>query len=288
MKTILKYTLAGLMILAPVFLHAQEKNKLEGNLDQANQNITKLEGEQSEVQKRLSQLNGDLLSVVENINSLEEQIRTKEAEMEATQLALEEAKATESWQYESMVVQMRCMYERQDTSYLNMLLSAGGLAELLNLAYYIERIMAYDQRQMEAFVDTREIIEQEEAKLKRERAELAALEALAQAEKDRVNGLIANAQAEIAKYADQIEEAEQKAKEYEAAIKAQEETLEYLKKKLAEEKALAAAAAWSALWTFPKSRCWPGITGRASCPWWPWRGLPAPSSMSGSRTAARG
>lgn len=221
----------------------EEKNKLEGNLDQANQNITKLEGEQSEVQKRLSQLNGELLAVVENINSLEEQIRTKEAEMTATQLALKEAKATESWQYESMVVQMRCMYERQDTSYLNMLLSAEGLAELLNLAYYIERIMAYDQRQMEAFVDTRETIEQEEAKLKRERAELASLEALAQAEKDRVNGLIANAQAEIAKYSDQIEEAEQRAREYEAAIKAQEETLEQLKKKLAEEKALAAAAA---------------------------------------------
>lgn len=221
----------------------EEKDKLEGNLDQANQNIDRLEGEQSEVQKRLSQLNGDLLAVVENINNLEAQIHTKEEEMAMTQAALAEAKATEAWQYESMVVQMRCMYERKDTSYLNILLSAGSLADLLNLAYYIERIMAYDQRQMESFVDTRELIEDEEAKLKRERAELAALEALAQAEKDRVNGLIENAKAEIAKYADQIEEAEQKAKEYEAAIKAQEETLEYLKKKLAEEKALAAAAA---------------------------------------------
>ena len=224
----------------------EEKNKLEGNLDQANQNINKLEGEQSEVQKRLSQLNGDLLTVVENINSLEEQIRTKEAEMEATQVALSEARATEERQYESMIIQMRCMYERQDTSYLNMLLSASGLADLLNLAYYIERIMAYDQKQMESFVDTRQLIEEEEEKLKRERAELAALEALAQAEKDRVNGLIENAKAEIAKYADQIEEAEEKAREYEKAIKAQEETLEYLKKKLEEEKALAALAAQSA------------------------------------------
>ena len=224
----------------------EEKNKLEGNLDQANQNINKLEGEQSEVQTRLSQLNGDLLTVVENINSLEEQIRTKEAEMEATQVALSEARATEERQYESMIIQMRCMYERQDTSYLNMLLSASGLADLLNLAYYIERIMAYDQKQMESFVDTRQLIEEEEEKLKRERAELAALEALAQAEKDRVNGLIENAKAEIAKYADQIEEAEEKAREYEKAIKAQEETLEYLKKKLEEEKALAALAAQSA------------------------------------------
>lgn len=33
MKTILKYTLAGLMILAPVFLHAQEKNRLEAFYD---------------------------------------------------------------------------------------------------------------------------------------------------------------------------------------------------------------------------------------------------------------
>ena len=224
----------------------EEKDKLEGNLDKANQNIDKLEGEQSEIQKRLSQLNGDLLEVVEKINDLEAQIAAKEEEMAATQVALNEAKDTEVWQYESMVVQMRCMYERKDTSYLNMLLSAGSLADLLNLAYYIERIMAYDQRQMEAFVDNREIIEGEEAKLKRERAELAALEALAQAEKERVTGLIENAKAEIAQYADQIAEAEQKAKEYETAIKAQEETLEFLKKKLAEEKALAEAASKAA------------------------------------------
>lgn len=224
-----------------------EKNKLEGNLDQANQNIDKLEGEQSEVQKRLSQLNGDLLNVVENINALEAQIYEKEAEMEQTRAALEAAREAESSQHESMVVQMRCMYERKDDSYLNMLLKAGSLGELLNLAYYIERIMAYDQRQMESFVDMRELIEQEETKLKRERAELAALEALAKAEKDQVNKLIADAQAEIAKYADQIEEAERAAKEYEAAIKAKQETLEYLKKKLAEEKALAQLAA-NAAW----------------------------------------
>ena len=224
-----------------------EKNKLEGNLDQANQNIDKLEWEQSEVQKRLSQLNGDLLNVVENINALETQIYEKEAEMEQTRAALEAAREAESSQHESMVVQMRCMYERKDDSYLNMLLKAGSLGELLNLAYYIERIMAYDQRQMESFVDMRELIEREETKLKRERAELAALEALAKAEKDQVSKLIADAQAEIAKYADQIEEAERAAKEYEAAIKAKQETLEYLKKKLAEEKALAQLAA-NAAW----------------------------------------
>lgn len=225
----------------------EEKDKLEGNLDAANENIDKLEGEQNDLQKRLSRLNSDLLNVVANINSLEAQIYDKEREIVETQTALDGARATENWQYDSMLVQMRCMYERQETNPIIMLLSAGSFSELLNLAYYIERVMAYDQRQMEAFVATREMIEEQEAKLQTEKAELEALQALAEAEKDKVNGLIADAQASMAKYEDLIEEAEQKAKEYEAAIKAKEETLEALKKKLAEEKALAAAAA-NAAW----------------------------------------
>ena len=60
-------------------------------------------------------------------------------------------------------------------------------------------------------------------------------------------GLISQTSNAIAEYADEIAEAEERAKAYEAQIKKKEEDLEYLKKKLEEEKRLsqeALNAAW--------------------------------------------
>ena len=46
-------------------------------------------------------------------------VRMKKQEIADTQDSLEEAKATEEWQYECMVIRVRDMYERNETSYIN-------------------------------------------------------------------------------------------------------------------------------------------------------------------------
>lgn len=96
---------------------------------------------------------------------------------------------------------------------------------------------------MDEFKANRIYIEEKEARLQEEKVELDNLKVLAEAEKSKVSGLISQTSNSIAQYADQIEEAEQRALEYEAKIKKEEENLEYLKKKLAEEIALSQAAA---------------------------------------------
>lgn len=63
--------------------------------------------------------------------------------------------------------------------------------------------------------------------------ELDNLKVAAEAEKSKVSGLISQTAGSIAAYGDQIDEAEQKAQEYEAQIREKEETLERLKEELA-------------------------------------------------------
>lgn len=225
----------------------KDKDKLENQLEQQQENIENLESLLGELQTKLNDLNTQRQEIVDNLNDLEQQIRDKEEEIVSTQAALDEAKATEVWQHENMVIQVRCMYERREDSYLTMLLSVGSFSDLLNVAYYIERVMAYDRQQMESFTENRKLIEETEARLQTEKNELQVLRALAEDERNKVSELIAQAQEEITKNSDLIEAAEKKAKEYEKAIKEKEETLEALKKKLAEEIALSQAAA-NATW----------------------------------------
>ncbi len=221
----------------------QDKDKLEDRLDQENQNIAQLEKELADLQEELSDLNAQCQEIIDKLNDLEQQIRDKEQEIDETQAELDAARAKEVWQQENMITQVRCMYESQDDSYLNMLLSAGSLADLLNMAYYIERVMAYGRQQMDGFIENRETIEAQEDKLKREKNELQVLQLLAQDERNRVSDLIDQVREAVAKHADLVDAAEEKAREYEKAIKEKEETIEALKKKLAEEIALSQAAA---------------------------------------------
>ncbi len=221
----------------------QEKDNLEGELEKTQENLGNLEGRRDNLKKELDYLNAQLSGVVANLEDLERQIGEKEQEIADTQKALEEARATEEWQYVSMVGVVRCMYERQEDSYLATLLSASSLADLLNKADNIEKVVAYEQKMLEEYKETRILIEEQEARLQIEMAELEKLQAQTEEEKEKVTGLISQTSSTITKYSSQISAEEQKALEYEAEIKKKEEDLEYLRKKLAEEIALSQAAA---------------------------------------------
>lgn len=225
----------------------KEKEDLEKQQKKNKNSLEGLKGVQSDLKKSLEELNAQLNEVVQHLEDLEQQIRDKEQEIAETQAALDEAKATEEWQYTCMVLRARAMYEYQEENYLNELLSAGSLAGALNVASYIEKVAASDRKLMDDYKANRVLIEEHEARLQQEKIELDNLKVDAEAEKNKVAGLISKTTSSIAATAEQIEEAEKKAREYEAEIKKKEEDLEYLKKKLAEEIALSQAAA-NATW----------------------------------------
>ncbi len=224
-----------------------EKNELESQLGQTNEELEDLKGEQKTLQGELKKLNEQLTAVSNHLEELEGQIKEKEQEIIATQAALDEARATESWQYKCMVIRVRDMYERNDTSYVNALLNVGSFSDMLNVADRFEKIADYDKQKLEEFKENRILIEETEERLKAEKVELDNLKVAAEAEKNKVSGLISQTSNTMAHYADQISDAEQRAREYEAEIKKKEEDLEYLKKKLAEELRMSQAAA-NATW----------------------------------------
>ena len=209
-----------------------DKKELENQKDKNEEELNDLKTEQSGLKGELNKLNGQLSDVVANLADLEEKIRNKEEEITVTQQTLEEAKATEEWQYASMVIRVREMYERRETNYAAALLKEGSLADILNAADYTEN---------------RQLIEEQEARLQAEKVELDGLKLEAEAEKNKVSGLISQTSNSIAKYGNDIAEAERKAEEYEAALKKKEEDLDALRKQLAEEIAMSQAAA-NAAW----------------------------------------
>ncbi len=223
----------------------QQQQETQEQLDEAKDNLSSLEGERNELQEELSSLNDQLNEVSDNLEELEEQIEEKEAEIEQTRADLEVARAQELEQYESMMARIRFMYEHAETTYLELLFTAENFGDFLNRSEYINQIESYDRMKLEEYQETCAFIEDEEAHLEEELAELEELSLAAQAEQERVNGLVLATSDNIAGYADQISATEAQMLAYEAMIAQQNNDIAALQAQLEEEKRLAALSAAS-------------------------------------------
>ena len=225
----------------------RQRNELEGKHNELQEDIEGLKGEQKTLKGELNKLNNQLTQVSDNLESLERRIADKEQEITDTQETLTQAKATEESQYLNMVLRVRKMYECNDASYTTAVIEAvfaeGNLSDMLNAADGYERIASYDKKKLNEFKENRALIEAHEELLLKEKAELDKLKLEAEAERNKVSGLISHTSNSITAYADQISEAERQALAYEEELREKEKDVEYLKKKLAEELAMSKAAA---------------------------------------------
>ncbi|MGN0156980.1 MAG: cell wall hydrolase [Lachnospiraceae bacterium] len=223
----------------------QQHEETKSKIDETKENIDSMQDVKSTLEEKLEGLNADLSRVSENLAELEKQIEQTNEEIEQTQSDLEEAKKTEKQQYENMKKRIQFMYEKKDTMYLEILLSAGSFSDFINKNSYIEKLSEYDSDMFEKYQETRKTIEEKEAELEAGKKELDELKEQAVAEQKKVAGYVNSTSSSISKYTDQIADAEAQAQAYEEQAKKEEENIAYLKKKLAEEIAMSKLAAQS-------------------------------------------
>lgn len=221
----------------------KDKDEIKDRLDSKNDHIDDLKDTEAGLQADLKDLNAQMTAVSSKLEELEGQIADKEEAIRITGEEIEEAKKTEAWQYDCMVKRIQYMYESGETDYLELLFSAQSFSDFLNYSDYFSAIADYDENMMAEYEATRQRIEEEEAKLLQEKADLDDLYLAAETEKNKVSSLISQTNSNIKKYGDKIATAEEEARAYEAELKKKEEDIETLKKIIEQEKALSAAAA---------------------------------------------
>lgn len=223
----------------------KEHEETKKNLEETKQNIEGLNDKKETLQDELEELNDQLEEVSENLEELEKKIANKQEEIEQTQLELEEAKQNEEEQYAAMKRRMQYMYEKQNFVLTEMLFSARSLADLLNKNNYFSSLAAYDDKMMKEYEQTRQSIEDSEAKLIEEKEDLDKYREEVIAQQEQVTEYVNKTSSNIKNYSGQIKNAEATAAAYEA--KAAEEAAEItaLKKKIQEEIALSKLAAQS-------------------------------------------
>ena len=235
--------------------------------------------DRSDAAAYVKQLDGNLEALNGELEQLAGQIAAKESDIDLANQQLDEAKAVEHQQYEDMKLRIKYMYERGETSYIDMLLQADDMVQLMNRAEYIQKISEYDRQKMDEYVATKDTIAAHEQLLQSEHAELLGLQEQTEAKQQSVETLLAQKSRELKNFENQIDAAQGQISEYEKDLKAQEGRIQQLEaeiKRKEEEARKAAEAAGKSyktvslgninfIWPCPSSsRITSGFGGRSS------------------------
>ena len=168
-----------------------KKTALEAEKKKTEQELKNLEGLKSDTTAYVKKLDSSLESIGNELSKLGDDIDAKEKQIDTTKQELSEAKETEKSQYESMKLRIKYMYEKGDSTYVDLLMESGSLSELLSKAEYITKISSYDRQKLDEYAATKEKIAEKEKSLESEHAELLMLQDETEAKQASVEKLLA-------------------------------------------------------------------------------------------------
>lgn len=206
----------------------KEKDELEAKKADLEDTIASLEKEADDIVAYIEKLDKKLNELNAEIASLEQQIEKANGNLEQIKVDLAEAEETAQNQYDTMKKRIKYMYENGSQDYVEVLLSANSISDLLNRFEYINKINEYDDNLLASYEETKELIAQKKEEQEEQIASLEKMQEELAIEQDGVERLSAKKTEQLKKKNAKIKSSEAKVSAYESAIQEQEDLLEKL------------------------------------------------------------
>lgn len=196
-----------------------ELKKDQSQLNNVNQQISDYKGAQADVGEEIEALDEEMVALLTDINLIEEAIADKEEDIAQTQIEYDAAVADKNEQYESMKIRIRFMYEKGETSYLQLFFGAKNMGDMMNKANYVEELYEYDRTLLEEYEATVQEVAALQDTLEEEKSELETSKTELKEEQAYVEEVLAQKQQEYENYNVVLAKAKQEAATYTAKIK---------------------------------------------------------------------
>lgn len=203
----------------------EQVSALEEEKARTEEALKELEGLKADTAAYVKSLDASLNQITEELSYLQGQIGAKEEEIRQAGIQLEAAKEQERSQYKAMKLRIKYMYEIGDTSFIDIVLNADSVAQMLNRAEYVEKIAEYDRKKLKEYGQTKDDIAAREESLQTERQELLGLQESTQAKQASVQAIMDSKEAELTAYNQKIAATQEEIAGYEEDIKAQEDLM---------------------------------------------------------------
>lgn len=220
----------------------EKKQQEQQNYNNATGKVNSIQSNVDEVAEEIDEIDAALVETIASVELIEEDIAEKEDQIEETTEELEAAQETEQEQYEAMKLRIQFMYEKGDTTYLQLLLASQNFSDMVNKAEYIEELYDYDRMKLQEYQAAREVVELLKEQLEEEMSELEAQQHELAEEKESLEIILAEKQETYDNYEVQLAQAKQEAAVYKANIKKQNDEIKRLEMAAAEKQSQIDAA----------------------------------------------
>lgn len=205
-----------------------KKKEEQQRYDNASGKVSSIQSDVNEVAGEIDEIDAALVETIASVELIEEDIADKEEQIEETTIEYEAAMATEQEQYEAMKLRIKFMYEKGDTTYLQILLESQNFGDMVNKVEYVEKLYEYDRKLLSDYQAAREAVAALKEKLEEEMAELEAQQYELMEEKESLEIILAEKQEVYDSYEVQLAQAKQEAAVYKANIKKQNDQIKKL------------------------------------------------------------
>lgn len=220
-----------------------QRNQTSASYHQLTTSIGNLEKEKNAITEQISDYEAQLVVAIATVESLEEQLKEKAAELEQTEKDLAKAEEQKATEYDAMKQRIQYLYETGgEVGWAVVLLEENDISTVLEKAEYAEKMYKYDRDCLEHYADTLRKVQELKEKQEDEKANLEVMKNEQEENKQHLEDLKAEAQEKSDNYAAEIASAEQKAAEYQKLIAEQNSQIQKLEQKKAEEDAAREAA----------------------------------------------
>ena len=121
-----------------------QQNNIQNKKKETEDKIAKLKEASTDLNSLIQGLDAQMGELSASLDDINTQIEQLEAEIEETEAQLEQAEIDKESQYQAMKLRIQFMYEHNDYTYIEVLLTSQSMADMLNKFEYINKISEYD------------------------------------------------------------------------------------------------------------------------------------------------
>ena len=195
----------------------QDAQDAKQKKDAAQEILDKLENAQNDLKNYIVQLDLELTKIQLEISRLERSQKELEKTIAETQKSLDLAKKAQDEQYDEMKQRIQMVYETGNKGYLDVLLTASSMTDMLNKTEYISQVSLYDYNILKKLKKVKEQVANMKMKLDQDLKTNEKLQTEVNSQKQTMETLVAEKTAQVEQYQTSIDAQAEEVAKYAAA-----------------------------------------------------------------------
>ena len=205
-----------------------KKKQEQQNYQNASGKVSSIQSDVDAISDEIDEIDESLVETIASVEIIRDEVSQKEDQIKTTTEELQKAQETEQEQYAAMKLRVKFMYEKGDSTYLQLLLESQNFGEMVNTVEYVEKLYDYDRKLLEEYIAARQAVEALKNQLEDEKAELEAQQHELEEEQKSLEEILTEKKATYDNYEVQLAQAKQEAAVYKANIKKQNDEIKRL------------------------------------------------------------